>query len=323
MPVKHRILAIRLSAMGDIIHALPAVASLKHSFPHSHISWIVSRKWAPLLEGNPFLDEVIPFDRTSLKSLFFVQGRLRREKFDFVVDFQGLIQTALIAFVSRTEKVYGFHPSELRERAAGLFYSHQVRTAAAHVVEKNLELAAAVGASNLLRTFPIPAGAAEGVLPEGAFILASPLAGWAAKQWPLEYYGILAGLLKRRHGVTLVFNGPPGAVETLAKVPDVAVHVSGLPGLIHATRQALGVVGVDSGPLHLAAALRKPGVAIFGPTDPARNGPYGETFEVLRAPGAATTYKRNAEVVSSMRAIQPEEVYEALKRSVLSSLSIA
>lgn len=107
-------------------------------------------------------------------------------------------------------------------------------------------------------------------------------------------------------------NGPPGAAELLSKIRGAHVHLSGIAGLIHATRRAQAVIGVDSGPLHLAAALSKPGVAIYGPTDPQRNGPYGGTIKVLRSGGVATSYKRADATHDSMRAISPEEVLEAL-----------
>src|SRR5262249_37836946 len=124
------------------------------------------------------------------------------------------------------------------------------------------------------------------------FVLASPLAGWRSKQWPLESYALLATRLRREAGVTLALNGPPSERTSFANVPDALTHVSSLAGLIDATRRATAVLGVDSGPMHLAAALGKPGVAIFGPTDPARNGPVGDTFTVLRSPEATTSYKR-------------------------------
>jgi heptosyltransferase-1 len=141
-------------------------------------------------------------------------------------------------------------------------------------------------------------------------VLASPLAGWGAKQWPLEFYSELGRRLRQECGLTLVVNAPKRI-----DIPDAFAHVSGLPGLIHATRQALAVVGVDSGPLHLAAALGKPGVAIYGPTDPARNGPYDSAMTVLRSPRAVTTYERN-EFDAAMRDITPAEVMEALQRQL-------
>ena len=134
---------------------------------------------------------------------------------------------------------------------------------------------------------PLPAGTPEGQLPETDFVLASPLAGWRSKQWPGEHYATLAARVRSELGLPLVLNAPPGV--TFPEIPQAMLHTSGLPGLIHATRRAAAVVGVDSGPLHLAAALGRPGVAIFGPTDPARNGPYGNTVRVLRSPSAVTS----------------------------------
>jgi heptosyltransferase-1 len=227
------------------------------------------------------------------------------------VDFQGLLKSALVAAAARPERIYGFHRKQLREGAAAWFYSDRTFSPSAHVVDRNLDLAAAAGAVSILRTFPLPAGAPEGELPAGGFVLASPLAGWPAKQWPLEYYGALAGRLKRQFEMPLVLNVPPFASPP--RLEGVWPHRSLLPGLIHATRRAAAVVGGDSGPLHLAAALAKPGVAIYGPTDPARNGPYGGSLRVLRSPGAVTTYQRRGASDDCMRRISPEEVFEALE----------
>lgn len=307
-----RILVVRLGAMGDIIHALPAVASLKHSFPGSHLTWAVEPQWAPLLEGNPFVDRVALLRRGSPAGILQSFRELRAQRFDIAVDFQGLIKSALLASIAHPERIFGFHHSQVRERFAALFYSNKTLASSAHIVERNLDLAAAAGAGSILRTFALPEGRPEGFLPEGDFVLASPLAGWRAKQWPFEYYGVLAARLRQECGIPLVVNGPPGA-ETLTDIPGAVQNYCGLAGLIHATRRATAVVGVDSGPLHLAAALAKPGVAIFGPTDPGRNGPYGDSFTVLRSLDAVTTYKRNAVIDSSMLAISPEAVFKALK----------
>jgi heptosyltransferase-1 len=301
-----RILVVRLGAMGDVIHALPAVASLKHSFPHSHLSWLVRPRWMPLLEGNSFIDAAIPFERT-ISGIRAAWIGLREQRFDLAVDLQGLVQSALATLAAKANRVVGFHRSQVAERPASLFYSSEVITKSAHVVDQNLELAAAAGATNIVRSFPLPMGSPEGSLPEGKFVLASPLAGWSGKQWPLEYYQDLAARLE----MPLVVNGPPDAEETLGRIRGARIHLSGMRGLIDATRRAYAVVGVDSGPMHLAAALGKPGVAIFGPTDPARNGPYGGSLRVLRTPDSVTTYKRNVSD-RDMRRIEPAAVAEAL-----------
>jgi heptosyltransferase-1 len=201
----------------------------------------------------------------------------------------------------------------VRERPAGLFYSTRVPSQAIHVVDQALDLAAGAGATNLVRAFPLPQGASEGRLPDEPFVLASPLAGWTSKQWPLEYYARIAPMLREKLGMPLVLNGAPGTVPA---VEGTLVHESGIPGLIDATRRAALVIGVDSGPLHLAAALNRSGAAVFGPTDPIRNGPYGGDFETFRIPGAPTTHRRGTTIAASMRAITPEQVFEALAARV-------
>jgi len=312
-----RILVVRLGAMGDMIHTLPAVASLKHSFPGSHLTWLIEAQWAPLLAGNPYVDSVAIFRRGSPRAWIRTWRKLRSGGFDFAVDFQGLVKSALAASMARPDRIFGFHQSQLRERAAALFYSNHTLAHAAHVVDRNLELAADAGAANILRTFPLPDGSVEGELPASGFVLASPLAGWRYKQWPLMFYSRLAARLERELELPLVLNGPPGAND-FASVAAALPHQSTVDGLIYATRRATAVVGVDSGPLHLAAALGKPGVAIFGPTDPARNGPYGESVSVLRSPRAVTTYKRLSTINSAMRDIDPDHVFEALKAQLSS-----
>ncbi|MGD1069328.1 MAG: glycosyltransferase family 9 protein [Bryobacteraceae bacterium] len=311
------VLIVRLGAMGDIVHSLPGAASLKHSFPDARITWVVEPAWVPLLEGNGFVDRLVVFRRTDPRSWKQTKAELRAQRYDLAVDFQGLAKSALIAHLARPERIAGFDSGVVRERPAGLFYSTRVASNAVHVVDQALDLAAGAGASNLVRAFPLPPGVPEGRLPDGPFVLASPLAGWTSKQWPLEYYARLADLLREKLGMPLVLNGAPGAVPAVA---GTLRHESGIPGLIDATRRAALVVGVDSGPLHLAAALNKSGAAIYGPTDPIRNGPYGGDFEVFRIPDVRTTHRRGQVIDPSMRAITPEEVFSALAARVSCSV---
>jgi heptosyltransferase-1 len=227
------------------------------------------------------------------------------------IDFQGLVQSALVGKSSRPGTYFGWDAAHARERFASYFYSEKVCAQARHVVDQNLELAVAAGAREIVRDFPLPPGRREGSLPSGSFVLTHPFAGWTSKQWPLENYTELAKLLNGQ-GIVLVANVPPQRTSDLADLRGVLVHTSGLPGLIDATRRATAVVGLDSGPMHLAAALGKPGVALFGPTDPARNGPYGGSMEVLRSPDAVTSYKRRDEIDPAMRRITVSEVFTCL-----------
>jgi heptosyltransferase-1 len=321
-PVSRRILIVRLGAMGDLIHTLPAVAWLKLQFPDSHLTWLVEPQWAPLLEENPYVDRVVTLRRNTLAGLLETRRELRAVSYDFAVDFQGLIKSAIAASAAHPDRIFGFHQSQVRERLAALFYSHEGRAKSAHVVDRAMELAAvcAGGAPpEGARLFPLPEGRREDTLPEGDFVLASPLAGWKSKQWPMGNYRELAVLLRERLGLPLVLDGPPGA--DFSEAPAAVPHYSSLRGLIHATRRAAAVVGVDSGPIHLAAALAKPGVALFGPTDPARNGPYGESLRVLRSARATTTYKRGAVIDPSMHDLAPQAVFDALRTVLAGSLA--
>ncbi len=305
------ILMVRIGAMGDILHALPAVASVKQSFPEQRVIWAMAPKWMPLVEGNPFIDEVIPFNRRDAKMLLSCWRRIRELRPNRAIDFQGLIQSALVGRAARPQQLFGFDRLSVREPLAAALYTRHLRPTAAHVVDRNLQLAELAGASALTRSAWVPAGKDEGALPSGPFVLTNPLAGWRSKQWPLVNYEAVAQRLQRE-GVELVANVPHHALGSFRDLKHVRLHSSSIHGLIAATRRATAVLGVDSGPLHLAAALGKPGVALFGPTDPERNGPYGGSMEVMRVSDARTTYKREDFVHPSMMRISADEVGERL-----------
>lgn len=293
-----RILILRLGAFGDILHALPAVHGLAAAQPDAEIHWAVEPRWMPLLEGSPVLRSLLPFNPRALGEWPRLRG------FDHAIDFQGLLlKTALPAAFARIPRRSGFAWSACREPLASLCYTERAAPRSVHVVDQNAELA---------RVAPVPVwlppGQPEGALPDPPFVLAAPFAGWESKQWPLEHFAALARLLP----VPLVLNVTPSDASRLAGLANVCIHQSSLPGLIDATRRAAAVVGADSGPLHLAAALGKPGVALFGPTRPERNGPYGGTLTVLRDPQAVTSYRRGKLIDASMRALTPQHVHRVL-----------
>ncbi len=329
-----KILAVRLGSMGDVIHTLPAVALLKRGFPRAEVTWAVESRWAPLLDENPFVDCVLPLPiakwrknplgRETRTEFSMARRQLRGAHFDLAVDFQGLLKSAAVTFFSRADRVLGFDRRELREPLAATFYSNRVFTGAPHVVERCLRLASAAGAHiadarDAAPVFSLPQGVPEPPLPPGEFVLTSPVAGWTSKQWPAEHYVALAGRIWRECQMPLVVDCAPAEVEVArlivgrAQPGSCVLHPSSLAGLIAATRRARAVIGVDSGPLHLAAALRKPGVALFGPTDPARNGPFGGSLRVLRLPHAQTSYKREDQIHPAMASLHPDEVWQALR----------
>jgi len=330
---QQRVLIVRLGSMGDVLHALPAVATLHESFPDWEMDWLVERRWRPLLVGNPCIARVVEADtaswRRNLLSLDAWNGfrklvqELRDRSYDCAIDFQGLLKSAAACALSGARAVLGFDQPWLKEPAAAIFYTHRVAVAAVHVVDANLELARVLGAARKVMRFPLPEGdpsALPASLPEGDIAVLNPGAGWGSKRWSAERTGWLADLLEDEFGLPVVLNSGPGE-EALAEEVRAAcrrarplIYSGDIPGLIALLRRARLMVGPDTGPLHLASALGVPVVGLFGPTDPARNGPCGAASVCLRAPGAVTSYRHSAGPAAEMDRIRPEEVAEAVRR---------
>jgi heptosyltransferase-1 len=302
-----KILVVRLGAMGDILHTIPAVERIRHSLPQAEITWVLEPRWMPLLSGTGLANHLLPLDRRDALSVWIAARWLRRWKPDLALDFQGLWKSSLTALVSGATNRRGFAPEFLRERESAVLYTETVAPTADHVVLQNLEL---TGLPPIPPVHTAPIGFPEGKLPEEPFVLAAPFAGWKSKQWPVERYAEIGQRLWQERGMRLVLNVMPSA--QLPESEYLIRHESGMEGLIDATRRATAVIGLDSGPLHLAALMNKPGIALFGPTDPARNGPHGGSIRVLRAPAAVTSYKRDNEVSESMLRLDVERVWQSL-----------
>ena len=264
---------------------------------------------------------------------------IRDAHYDIAIDLQGALRSALLARWSGAQIVYG--AAEPRESPASLWYTRPVIARSIHVVDQNISVAEAVTQNELSprdiarndslspALLPIDPQAEAQVAQRLAehnikdFVVLNPGAGWGAKRWPAERYGQVAKALSRE-GMKSILNFGPGE-ETLAQNAAAAAsegtaHPMKLTvsGLIALTRRAKLFIGGDTGPLHLAAALKIPVVAIFGPTDPARNGPYGTQSIVLRNPASPTTHKRRAQADEGMLEISVEAAVAAA-RSLLAS----
>jgi heptosyltransferase-1 len=336
-----KILIVRLGAMGDVLHALPAAMYLKSVFPNAQIGWAVEKRWSPLLEWrfheHAFPDVVHKVDtRGWRKNLWASSGEiaasvreLRGEKYDVAVDFQGAMKSAMIALLSGAPRRFGF--ANPWEKAASLFYTNPVRTRSKHVVKQNRELAAEIAgdlsaeniSGNFFQWSPSDPAIHEWLnaeivrlrLQEG-FIILNPGAGWGAKQWPVERYAELARELGAC-GVRSLINHGPGEEELAATVEKnsdghaIAASFT-ITQLMAITRKTSLFIGGDTGPMHLAALLNVPVVALFGPTDPARNGPYGTKSIVLRDPASITSHKRARETDAGLRNLTVPQVLEAV-----------
>jgi len=341
------ILIVRLGAMGDIIHSLPAVTALRNALPNARIGWIVEERWAELLcaknsprsgpcnPARPLVDFVHIVDtkvwRKSLLSkatqreISSALREVRDLKYDVAVDFQGALKSAVIARCAGAGTIVGQqHP---RETPARVFYNRRIATEKAHVVEQYFSLAEAVAGKSLsIPTAELPrddqaeadiTNTLSG-LGEKQFAILTPGAGWGAKQWPPERYGAVAKALAD-NGLAPLINCGPGE-EALAQTAQAASHGKAhliscsLSELIALTRRARLFIGGDTGPLHVAAALQIPVVAIFGPTDPARNGPYGTKNTVLRNPASKTSLSHTSAPDPGLLQITPDEVIAAARR---------
>jgi len=324
-----RFLVVRLGSLGDIVHTLPAVAALRDSFPGARIDWVVERKWAPLLEGNPDLTQVIALERSSWGGLASCVQRLRAARYTCAIDLQGLCKSAVLGFLSGARRRVGFGRRMAREGAAALFYTHRASPTSRHKVDHNLALAEMAGARGNAYRFPmrVPAEAEAEMAQRlaaaglGEFFVVSPGGGWRSKCWPPGRHGELCRELERRHGWRAVVNFGPEERELAEAVRRAAAPAhpvllpTDIPQLMALLARASLVIAGDTGPLHLAVTLGVPVVGLYGPTDPARNGPFSVSDIVVRnAQAAETTYKRGRDYSAAMLSISVEQVVAAVER---------
>jgi heptosyltransferase-1 len=326
---EQRFLLVRLSSLGDVIHALPAASALRDTFPNARIDWIIDPRWKRLLEGNPDLTEVIPHKGKSPAGIASSIRKLRDSRYTCAIDFQGLYKSALLAFLSGAPRRVGFQSSYAREGLVSALYTDRLNPRGAHKVEHNLTLAAGAGAKIGRPRFPLTIRAPEEDVVTRElherrvddFYVLNPGGGWVSKCWPAERYGQLHRRLANRHGWRGIVTIGPGE-EHLAREVIQAAHmrtplVIPLPigPLMALLQRAKLVISADTGPLHLASALGTPVVGLFGPTDPARNGPFSAADISVRNPQfSITTYRRGASYSPAMLSITVDQVMDAVEQ---------
>lgn len=302
-PGNPRLLLVKLSSLGDVIHTLPTLEALRSLYPEAHITWLVEEAQAPVLTGHPALDEVWPLPRlrpgkgrflSDLRDSLNMARRVREQPFDLVIDLQGLLKSAVWVALTRSPRKLGYDRTRelsylaLSERLAP--YDPE-----AHAVWRYLNVARSLGAPAQTPRFrlglPLSANLSHLLPPETAQPLAvvHPGARWPTKLWPASRWAQLAGWLARDKGFRVVLTGSSGDRELARKiVAQTALPLLNLAGrtslaeLAAVLKKAQLAVTTDTGPMHLAAALGTPVAALFGPTAPWRTGPFGEGHEVVR-----------------------------------------
>ncbi len=330
-----KVLIVRVGAMGDVRHALPGVAALRRARPEWVIDWVVDPRWDALLVDDTGVGPVVrkvhlaetkawsaaPFSVGTMRSVVALRKQLREERYDLVVDMQGTIRSAVIGRMAGGKVLAGY--SDPRESAAARLYTLRLERRGTHVVEQGAALLGeACGVELTPETVTLPRIGWTEDWAETEAVLARPLCvlaaggGWGAKLWPAERFGELAVRLREK-GFDVVVNATRKddavalqVVETSGGVARMVVcNVAGLVALLRRTDL---FVGGDSGPTHLAAALAVPVVAVFGPTEPARNGPWGPgVVRVLRRAESVTSYKHVDVADVGLGMMGVEEVLEA------------
>jgi heptosyltransferase I len=340
-----RILIVRLSAMGDLINSLPVAAALRAAKPDAQVDWVVEERWAQLLcaQGTaldspqsprkPLVDTIYTvntrrwrdnvFASGTLREIAALRHRIRAANYSSVVDVQGAIRSAVIARFSASKHIAGFEKP--REPQAKYFYSERVVAQGTHIIEQNVSLthqpvplsdtemlphdpAAEAWLETELRSLDVAHG----------YAVLSPGAGWGAKQWSPQRYGEVAAMLARDGIMSLVNYGPKElelakAVEAASGGAAKSISCS-IGQLVALLRKSRLFIGGDTGPMHLANLMRVPVVAVFGPTNPERNGPFYSPFEVVRHESSATDYSHKSREHEGLANTTSAEVYEAARR---------
>jgi heptosyltransferase-1 len=345
------ILIVKLSALGDVVHTLPALNALRRQYPGAHISWLVEARAREILEGHVSLDRVIVWQRRDFEAAF-KSGRwvtavriflttlreVRQFPFDLVIDFQGLLKSGIWTGFARGRRKAGFGRGMERSEGSHLFLTDRVPAVSMdiHAIERSLLLLEAIGVPRGPIEYGFPSNpavqdrvtallAANGIAASDPVVAIHPMTRWPTKLWYEDRFASVADQLQDRR-IKVVFSGGPADGPALDKIAS-AMHTpmirlpptEGLKVLAALYARARVVVATDTGPMHIAAAVGTPVVALFGPTSPDRTGPYGNHHVVLRSGvPCSPCYRRKCvarevEELACMKRIQPVQVLSAVQ----------
>jgi len=331
----NRLLAVRLSSLGDLVHTLPVIPALRSAFPNAQVDWLVDMRWSPLIKLVRGIDDVISL-RPSLSGYLQCMSRVRSAGYSCVIDFQGIYRSAVLAWASGAERRIGRDRNCARERGAAWFYTDRVAPVGQHVAEMSMSLAMHAGAERpSAMEFPIEvpprevSELRERLRSEGVedYVVLSPGGGWKSKCWPAEHFGSLCAELWRRHDIRSIINLAPGekhlgeAVVAHSLSAKPIVYCPELPQLVALLSRAMVVVGGDTGPLHLGAALGTKVVALFGATDASRNGPLPRGTVIQNHSAQPANYQRGNYVRGrsyspEMLSITTDRVLQAVEQEI-------
>ncbi|HUN56153.1 MAG TPA: lipopolysaccharide heptosyltransferase II [Smithella sp.] len=336
------ILIIKLSAIGDVIHTLPSLAALRQLYPDAHITWVVEEAAADLIKDHPYLDAVL-VSRRKRWSKDILRGRfrqplkairsfikaLRQRHYDLVIDFHGLFKSSMIVFLSRGKRKLGYNSMQ---ELSGLFLNEKItENMNRHAIDRYLDFPRYLGAQIDGAKFVLPSNHEAQVkvqnllckynLEDKNFIAINPVALWETKLWNNEKFAHLADLINDKLQMKVVFTGyekkPIESITSLMTTEKINLGgQTSLPELACLYQKAKMVISTDSGPMHLAAAVGTPVIALFGPTEPARTGPYGFGHTVIRSKlPCSPCYLKKCSTRKCMEDISIEQVFAAVEKN--------
>lgn len=333
------ILIVKLSAIGDVLHTLPSLAALRKLYPDAHITWVVEEAAADLVKNHPFLDRVLisrrkswidDFSRLKIRQpwreirSFLKELRLR--PYDLVIDFHGLLKSSLIVLLSGAKRKLGY---DSLQELSGLFLNEKIpEDMNKHAVDRYLDFPRYLGAKTGKVEFILPLNREKEAaarelqkkynLEDKKYIAVNPVAFWETKLWDNEKFAQMADLIAEKFNIKVVFTGSEKEPleKIISQMSSKALNLGGETSLIdlaYLYRQALMVITTDSGPMHLAAAMGSPVIALFGPTDPARTGPYGAGHTIIRADlPCSPCFSKKCSTKKCMEDIAVEKVWAAV-----------
>ena len=333
----NNILIIKMSSLGDVLHTLPFVAELRERFPHARLTWLVHPQFSGFVPDPPMVDEVIYFDKVKFNKMSLgkkwscfkeMRSLLHSRNFDLVIDMQGLFKSAVLAAISGCNNRIGY--CEMREGSGLVSKAITGVHAKDHVIERYLDVARYLGCAIKDIRFPMPdlqkewqAVQEKTEAVKEPYVVLVPGARWETKKWPIEYFSELAEMILR-DGKQVVLAGGPEDTSLGSQITRLSPGVTDLTGktglreLGALIQHSTAYISGDTGPLFIAAAMKRPLIALYGPTRPDRTGPYGSSEAVIiRAPvSCAGCLKKRCSKWICMKAITPEMVFDEYKKKV-------
>jgi heptosyltransferase-1 len=326
-----RILVVKPSSLGDVVHSLPFLKAIKTRFPAASIHWVIAKGLESVFEGHPMIDKLWVINKDDWKKMGNLKAtakelrelfkNLKKEKYDIVFDLQGLLRSGIITSTGDAPVRIGF--KEARE-GSRFFYTHKVEGGKnIHAVDRYLKMAQFVGCDISDIIFPLPSGTQtspfiKSSLSAREYSVIVPGARWKTKRWPAEKFGKLSSHLPLKSIIVGGRDDKDIADEIVSLSSGRAMSLAGktdLMELIEVMKHAKFVVSNDSGPMHIAAALGIPVFAIFGPTDPEKTGPYGKGHTVIRENvPCAPCFRRTCEDLKCMNSLSVEKVYRIISK---------